>query len=60
MTVLDEGVEVPSTCCPLDENELQQLRQSVNPMESCDDHGINLYTLTRTFVYTQCDQNIVI
>ena len=47
-----DTIVVPNTECPLSAAELTVLRQTVDPMEECDDYGIGLYTITRAFVYS--------
>ena len=47
---LDNTVEVPDTESPLSPVELDQLKQEINPIESCEDHGIAMYTATKAFV----------
>ena len=46
----EQSVEVPHTEVPLSPVELQQLRDSIDPLADSDDYGIVQYTATREFV----------
>ena len=37
---------------PLSDDCLDALKQTVYPLEECDDHGVLLYQITHTFVHT--------
>ena len=39
------------TPCPLNDYELQVLREVVDPLQECDDYGVELYLIAREFVY---------
>ncbi len=39
----EPGVEVPQSSIRLSDVQLQQLRRVVNPLETCDDYGVNFY-----------------
>ena len=47
---LDDTVEVPDTECPLTPTGFDLLKQEINPLEPCDNHGISLYTTAKVFV----------
>jgi len=47
---VDEGtIEVPESDLSLTEDLLQQLQLSVNPLQECDDFGLNLYLNLKLF-----------
>ena len=45
-----DSVEIPITTNPLTTQQLSELRQTVDPLEQCDDLGVSLYVITRTLV----------
>ena len=45
-----ETVVVPDTENPLSPAQLDLLRDTINPMEECDQYGISLYLATKAFV----------
>ncbi len=47
-----QGVTVPTTTCPLNDEELWYLRECIDPMDTCTDGGIGLYTAARCIVYS--------
>uniref|UniRef100_A0A1X7TW60 Uncharacterized protein n=1 Tax=Amphimedon queenslandica TaxID=400682 RepID=A0A1X7TW60_AMPQE len=50
--VLDnEDITVPPENCPLSEEQLALLKQSVDPLQDCEDYGVPLYVAVRNFVY---------
>ena len=54
-TVGDEvEVSVPRTACTLTDEEMAYLKQTVDPMDSCNDGGIGLYTAARCIVHGFC------
>ena len=46
VTNIVENVEVPSTISPLSDEQMEELKQLVDPLQHCNDHGISLYTAT--------------
>lgn len=46
----DIRVEVPHTPTPLSLEHMATLERIVDPLEECEDHGVSLYNITRTFV----------
>lgn len=50
-----DRVHVPRITPCLSEQQVTELSHAVNPLEECEDLGISLYILTRTFVYA-CQQ----
>lgn len=46
-----ESVDVPLMQNPLSSHHMDALKQAIDPLEQCDDHGISLYNITRTFVH---------
>ena len=50
VTQVNEQVVVPITHCPLQNEELEQLKSLVNPMVTCDDYGVVLYIAAREFI----------
>lgn len=51
VTALDDDVQIPSTDLPLSIDQVDQLRQAVNPLAACEDYGISMYTSVRCFVH---------
>ena len=47
---VQEQVNVPNTPCPLQDEDLEQLKTLVDPMLTCDDYGVVLYIAAREFV----------
>ena len=45
-----EIVEIPVTQNPLTPQQMDDLVQAVDPLEQCDDLGVSLYMMARTFV----------
>lgn len=45
-----DQVEVPITRNPLTQEQMEELRHDVDPLEMCDDYGIRLYLMARAFV----------
>lgn len=45
-----EGVTVPPIPISLSDEETEQLSQQINPLECCEDYGLNLYERTVTFL----------
>ena len=43
------SVEVPEINNLLDEEQKQKLKETIDPVEVCDDAGLSLYFLTRAF-----------
>ncbi len=43
-------IEVPVTPSLLSHQQLVELKQTVDPLEQCDDLGVSLYVAARTFV----------
>ena len=43
---------VPPTNCPLSAQQLLELRDLIDPMQECDDYGVQLYVETKLFVHT--------
>ena len=43
---------IPETEISLTPAQLARLRETINPLEDCDDYGVGLYTATKTFVQT--------
>ena len=41
---------VPDTLNHLTAQQMDELRESINPLESCDDVGVSLYARTCVFV----------
>ena len=39
----DTNVTVPTTSIPLSQRSLQHLMATVNPLQECSDHGVQLY-----------------
>ena len=50
VTQVQEQVNVPNTPCPLQDEDLEQLKTLVDPMLTCDDYGVVLYIAAREFV----------
>lgn len=46
-----DDVIVPETDCPLTQEDLHHLHNTIHPLEQCNDYGAQLYIETRTFVY---------
>ena len=46
----DNAVVVSDTECPLDENDLQELQQTINPSSSSQNYGIDLFMACLAFV----------
>lgn len=44
------GVQVPPTASPLSDHQMEQLKELVDPMLPCDDHGVTLYSAVKEFV----------
>ena len=53
----DEGVEVPECDFFLTEEHFLQLQQTVDPLRSSDNHGIELYEQTLGFISFVVGQN---
>lgn len=47
----NEGIVVPSTTLNLSEEELEELRATVDPLSQSDDYGISLYQETLQFLH---------
>ena len=45
-----EQVEIPTTSSPLTVQQTAELTRAINPMEPCQDLGVELYLATRAFV----------
>lgn len=45
-----EGVQVPRNALEISESQLEQLRQSINPLGQCQDYGISIYLQTIQFL----------
>lgn len=45
-----EQVEIPVTPNPLTLEQMEALKRTVQPLQLCDDYGIELYILARAFV----------
>ena len=45
-----ESVVIPPTDNPLSSTLYDSLRQAVDPLDECEDHGVQLYEVTRIFV----------
>ena len=43
---------VPPLSIDLSDEQMQQLRDQVNPLEDCEDYGLNLYQCAITFLNT--------
>lgn len=41
---------MPTTFCPLNYQELEDLKQAVDPTASCDDYGVAWYAAAREFI----------
>ena len=41
---------MPTTLCPLSDEQFEVLKQLVDPLVPCDDHGIILYMAVREFI----------
>jgi len=56
----ESSVEVPDTDNPLSQQSVQVLQATINPIQTCQDHGIELYrnTLRTVFELMQND-NVV-
>ena len=52
-----ESVNVPDTECPFSTDQLDLLKETINPLEESDDYGVQLYITTRMFVncITSCN-----
>ena len=50
----EEEVSVPRTACTLTDEEMAYLKQTIDPMDSCNDGGIGLYTAARCIVHAFC------
>ena len=48
----EDGVTVPPLSIDLSDEQMQQLRDQVNPLEDCEDYGLNLYQCAITFLNT--------
>ena len=46
----ENGIEVPECTFVLEDNHFASLQQEVNPLQCCDNFGINLYLQTLDFV----------
>ena len=53
----DEGIEVPECDFYLTEEHLLQLQQTVDPLRSSDNYGIELYEQTLGFIFLVVGQN---
>ena len=45
-----EQVEIPTTSSPLTVQQTAELTRAINPMEPCQDLGVELYLATMAFV----------
>ena len=54
-TQIEDDVDVPDTHCPLTEQQLHQLKECIDPMQTCFDFGLSLYAATRAYVHTCCN-----
>ena len=52
-----DTVTVPTTECPLSTQQLETLKQTLDPFEECTDYGVQLYTATRLFVNGICSNS---
>lgn len=43
-------VEIPEYECPLQPHDMHTLTTVIDPLQSCDDYGVELYIATRVFV----------
>ena len=48
----DNIVTVPDTECPLFPEQFSILQATIDPLQSCEDFGVQIYIETREFVYT--------
>ena len=46
----EDGVTVPPLAIELSDEQTQQLTQQINPLEECEDYGVNLYEHTIDFL----------
>jgi len=53
----DEGVEVPECQFYLSDEHLSQLQETVNPLQSSENYGIELYEQTLGFITLIVGQN---
>lgn len=53
----DEGVEVPDCGFALSDEHFLELQQTVNPLQSSDNYGIELYEQTIGFISLVVGQN---
>ena len=50
-TQIEDDVDVPDTRCPLTEQQLLQLKECIDPMQTCCDFGLSLYAATRAYMF---------
>ena len=46
----EDAIVVPTTTCPISENDFTELKRRVDPLYACDDYGMGLYLSTVQFV----------
>jgi cytochrome b involved in lipid metabolism len=51
VTQIQEHNNIQTTPCPLQNEHLDQLKTLVDPMLTCDHHGVVLYVAAREFVH---------
>ena len=48
---MTEDVPVPTTNCPITQQQYEELNEMVDPIQICHDYGVSLYTAVRAYVH---------
>ena len=56
-TSANDDIDVPDTQCPLAAQQMEQLKNTIDPMQISCDYAVSLYTATRAAYEHSCIDN---
>ena len=56
-TSANDDIDVPDTQCPLAAQQMEQLKNTIDPMQISCDYAVSLYTATRAYVHSCIDNH---